>query len=74
MKTEPQPATHDYEATIGFDQDGYDIIAGDMVVHDRKLYRVNKVTLREGKKLLELTRHKDTSIAMIEDREVSRVN
>jgi hypothetical protein len=70
-----QPLTkHDYDATIGFDQDGYDILAGDMVVHNRQLYRVNKITRCEKKKLLELIRHKDLSIVIVEDCEVSQVN
>lgn len=53
-----------------FDMDGHELFAGDYVACDKKLYKINKITIDD----LELMHVKSTKIAKRKSHEVERLN
>lgn len=66
---------------IASDRDGYDILKGDMVAHNRKLYQVtgisrgvSKDNLKRKAVYLDLMHYKLRKLKTVEDRDVERLN
>lgn len=73
--------TTDPTKIFAYDMDGYGIAIGDMVTHNRKLYRVQGMRhdvsgdgLYRETVYLELIHHKTLKIKMVEDNEVELLN
>jgi hypothetical protein len=76
-----ETATKNKGTVFAYDEDGYDICVGDHVVHNRKLYRVQKLMWSsepsDGYKEavhLELIHVKTLKIKIVEDCYVALVN
>ena len=76
-----ETATKNKGTVFAYDEDGYDICVGDHVVHNRKLYRVQKLMWSsepsDGYKEavhLELTHVKTLKIKIVEDCYVALVD
>ena len=54
--------------------DGYELFEGDYVASDKRLYRINKILIENGKAFLELMHVKSTKIVKKRDYEVERLN
>lgn len=75
-----ETATENVGTIFAYDEDGYEICVGDHVVHNRKLYRVQKLKhdvsgdgLYRETVYLELIHLKTTRIKIVEDCDVALV-
>ena len=77
---QPETATENVGTIFAYDEDGNSIVVGDHVVHNKKLYRVQKLKwdvsgdgLYRETVYLELIHVKSTRIKIVEDIDVALV-